>query len=861
MPSALETLVKILKLEQDMGYQDKAVIGGLRSFAVNWARDAHAQAKKPEHHALIDELGGLLERYADLAETNQRHEAIRHMLGRITGRVPPPAATAPPKTGSSPPVSPPEDEPAPAAPLPAVASAAPPQDDPAAQRQTTPAAGEPPLPAPDKPFPPPRREHREREGPPRRRRAEGGANLKVPVTDISGIGPKIGEKLGALGLRTVEDWLFFFPRRYDDYSRMLPLNRLKPGMDVTVVGSVRNAAVIKGRRGIDVLSVTIADGTGTLTASFFGQPYLRAKFERGTQVVFSGRTGIYQGRVTMDNPEWEMFDSDALHTRSIVPVYPLTKGLSAHAMRRLSRRLVDLYVDSLVDYMPESALERVNLPDLSWAVQQMHFPDSAESLALARRRLAFDDLMLLQLAVLRNRRAWQSQPGVPLPADDGLMESLFAALPYTLTGAQNRALQVIREDMAKPIPMNRLLQGDVGAGKTVVAALSMLIAVANGYQAALMAPTGILAEQHYASITNLIRGLPGGERLNIKLLTSATPPQERSETLWGLGEGSVHIIIGTHALIQEDVYFWKLGLAVIDEQHRFGVEQRGRLRGKGMNPHVLIMTATPIPRTLALTLFADLDLTVLDEMPPGRTPIQTKVLKNTERERAFQFIDTQVEKGHQAFIVYPLVESEDGAEAAEVRSATRAFEFLQDDVFPRRRLGLLHGRMSPAQKDLVMGAFSRGELDILVSTSVIEVGIDVPNATVILIEGANRFGLAQLHQLRGRVGRGQHSSFCLLISEDGDLANPRLKAMEDTTDGFRLAELDWQLRGAGDLLGTRQSGKVKNTEGMDIKLVEEAQVEARTIYEQDPDLVLPEHRALKARIDELFGVGESADVS
>ncbi len=390
----------------------------------------------------------------------------------------------------------------------------------------------------------------------------------------------------------------------------------------------------------------------------------------------------------------------------------------------------------------------------------------------------------------------------------------------------------------------------------------MAMAVASGFQAAIMAPTSILAEQHYQSISRLIGNLPGGETISIKLLTGATPAAERSEILWGLGEGSIHMVIGTHALLEDPVNFWRLGLAIIDEQHRFGVQQRGRLRGKGRNPHVLIMTATPIPRTLALTLYADLDLTVLDEMPPGRTPIDTRTIFPKERERAYGFIQSQIEKGRQAFVVYPLVEASENEGMAEVRSAVEEFQRLQGEVFHNYKLGLLHGRLSPAEKDAVMAAFSAGETQILVCTSVVEVGIDVPNASVMLIEGANRFGLAQLHQFRGRVGRGEHQSYCLLVPDSGDPENERLKVMESTSDGFKLAEADWELRGAGELLGTRQSGGAARLgEYMDPRLVEAAQTEARTIYEEDPDLTQPEHAALRERLIQHFGERLDADVS
>jgi len=909
MPSALERLAKILKLEQEQGCQNKAVIGGLETLATHWANEAHAQAKRPEHHQLVDELAAILTRYPSLPTNAERYAAIKQMLNRITGRAnptngpsaPTPDSVPPAPTSAAVPTEPaapaPESRPAQPASRPEPRSEVkPPPASPSAPRlpdrgrkakpqqrhidefvEEAPELGALDLdsPAGSDDYAPVAPSIRKVEPPApvrpvRRRRTinlpailEGWRALRTPATEVSGVGPKIGEKLAAIGIRSLEDWLFTFPRRYDDYTKMLPLNRVRPGLTVTLIGTVRNVTVTRPRKGTEVLNVTIADGTGSLTASFFNQPYLIGRFEVGQQVVFSGKTGVYQSRLTMNNPEWEFIEQEALHTRGIVPVYPLTKGLSDHQMRKLSRRVVEQYAPNVPDYMPESVLERMDLADLSWALSQIHFPDSFEALQHARRRLAFDELILLQLAVLRNRRAWQSVTGIALPVSEAWLADLCDSFPFPLTGAQRRAIGEIRADMARPVPMNRLLQGDVGAGKTAVAAATMALALINGYQAALMAPTGILAEQHFEGLSRLLGRFPGGQDWTIRLLTGATPAAERAATLAGLADGSVQMVIGTHALIQDEVAFARLGVAVIDEQHRFGVEQRGKLRGKGFNPHVLVMTATPIPRTLALTLYADLDLSILDEMPPGRQPVQTFITRGAERERAYRFIEAQVSKGRQAFIVCPLVEASEDEDRAMVRSAVEEYERLQREVYPNLRLGLLHGKLSPAQKDAVMGAFSRAELDILVTTAVVEVGVDVPNANVIMVEGANRFGLAQLHQFRGRVGRGQHQSYCLLMPDDDDPDNARLKVMQETNDGFRLAEMDWQLRGAGELLGTRQSGQTaaKLAEMMDARLVAIAQVEARTLYEEDPMLSSPEHVPLRERVKALFGPEAETDLS
>ncbi len=931
MPSALETLVKILKLEQQNDCDGTALIGGLsgfHAFAENWARDAHTQAKKPEHHSLVDELSESIRRYAQMPDSRERAALIRHMLGRIMGRIPPPAETPTAATATAPAqtASPPERKPFPKRDLPPAGGklAFPKQGEgqpnrPSPQnapkegkerkegKDSAPHHGKPSTPQrtqgqteargnhgfnrieesisfqnddPDAPAifanhegSTPRSEPRlarppRASRPPRDPQEEASfyERLSLPVIGIKGIGPKIGEKLSALGLESIRDWLYFFPRQYVDYTQLLPLRRVQPNQQVTVLGTVRSAAIIKGRRGVDVLNVTLDDGTGTITASFFGQPYLMSKFQRGTQVVFSGKTGIYLGRVTMDNPEWEPIEQEALHTRRIIPIYPLTKGLSAHSMRRLSAKVIETHTADMPDYMPLPILERLALSDLSWALRQLHAPDSWEALDHARRRAAFDDLLMLQVGMLRNRRTWQSLPGIALPVAHTWLYTISGAFPFAPTNAQKRAIDAIRADMAKPIPMNRLLQGDVGSGKTLVATVALLIAVSGRAQGAIMAPTSILAEQHYKSISRLIAGILVGiglpeKAIRVALLTGATPAAERAAILAGLREGTIHIAIGTHALIQEGVNFARLGVAIIDEQHRFGVEQRGKLRGKGENPHLLVMTATPIPRTLAWTRYADLDLTILDELPPGRTPITTKVISPNHREYSYNFIRSQIRLGRQAFIVYPLIEAD--AEKGEkdlAKAAVAEYERLSQEIFPNLRLGLLHGRLSPTQKDAVMDSFNRGELDILVSTTVIEVGIDVPNANVILIEGAYRFGLAQLHQLRGRVGRGEYSGFCMLVDEE--TPSERLAVMEEVTDGFRLAEIDWEQRGAGELLGTRQSGRgFEMGSFMNAHVVELAQLEARTLYAEDPDLELPEHALLRAEIERIFGKAAPTDVS
>jgi len=890
MPSALETLVKILKLEQDTGYKNTAVIGGLQSYAGHWQRDAHQQAKRPEHHQLVDELIGYLEAYPSLEATEARHDAIKHMLGRIMGRIPGPAA--PPSTPAS-------------APPPAPPSAPPPTPKPAAAR--------PPSPPPSLPPAPPAPRTRRKPEPddeelfedngegletsediedlfgvefrpvaphietpatppvsPRRTRQEMPSladavrqmqELRASTTQLHKVGKIMAEKLQKLGIETIEEMLYTFPRRFDDYTRMRTLNQVRQGEVVTVAAAVESVVKKQGKGGQSYLLLTLDDGTNCLQVTFFGQPWLQRQFKRDSQLVLSGKVDLFRGQLMMTNPEWELLERENLHTGRIVPVYRLTKGLSARTMRRLMHQVVDEWSRRVPEYLPSSVLDRSDLVGLGWALEQMHFPDSFDALNYARARLGFDELFIFQTAMLSFRREWQIVPGQPMGVDDEWLNHFWGTLPFPLTNAQQRVISEIRADMAKPVAMNRLLQGDVGSGKTVVAATAMAIAAIQGKQAALMAPTSILAEQHARSIGNLLRSAPGGENIQVRLLTGSTSDDERNEILRGLAEGWIQVVIGTHALIQQGVNFQNLGLVVIDEQHRFGVEQRGGLRGKGTNPHVLVMTATPIPRTLALTVYADLDLSIIDEMPAGRAPIETRVINPVQRERAYSFIRSQLDQGRQAFIVYPLVETSEALD--EVGAAVDAFAWLQKEVFSRYRVGLLHGRMKPAEKEEVMAAFSANQIQVLVSTSVIEVGIDVPNATVILIENAERFGLAQLHQFRGRVGRGEYKSYCLLTTTaDNPEAEHRLNALEETMDGFKLAEIDWNMRGSGDLLGLQQSGgsQFRLAEWITPSLVELAQREARTVYAEDPDLSQPEHLILAQRV-QIVLESRGADVS
>ena len=652
-------------------------------------------------------------------------------------------------------------------------------------------------------------------------------------------------RLGRLGIKTVRDLVYHFPFRYEDWSRVRKIAELRPHEEATVVGRIIAVQATRlGARGLPATEVLVADETGTLRVVWFNQPYLARTFKTGTTLVLSGRTEYFRGVKVFESPEYEVYDGadELLHTGRLVPIYRVTEGLTPKTLRRLIKTALDVCLNAIPDGLPAWLRAEFDLVDLATALRQIHFPDDYVALRSARRRLAFEELFYIQVLVLSRRR--QAEVGATAPrlqGGQGLVSAFIAALPFKLTTAQERVLGEVLADLGRDRPMNRLLQGDVGSGKTVIAAIACAIANANSVQAALMAPTEILAEQHYRTLVRLLGS-------DVALLTGSTPEARRAEILQGLAEGSVLLVVGTHALIQPGVTFARLGLAVIDEQHRFGVAQRAALRQKGYNPHVLVMTATPIPRTLALTMFGDLDLSIIDEMPPGRPEIKTKVISPAERQRAYNFVRRQIEQGRQAFIICPLVEDSEKIEAA---AAIQEYERLQKEVFPQFRLGLLHGRMKGPEKEAVMVAFHRGELDILVSTPVVEVGIDVPNATVMLIEGASRFGLAQLHQFRGRVGRGEHPSYCLLISDEASLnGDQRLQVIESTQDGFLLAEKDLELRGPGEFLGTRQSGlpEMRLARLSDLALIELARREAQALLQADPALERPEQALLAQRL-------------
>ena len=696
--------------------------------------------------------------------------------------------------------------------------------------------------------------------------APGDRGLEAPITVLRGVRQGQAAKFARLGVHTVRDALYFFPRRHNDFAHTRKIAELVVGQEQTVIVNVWSAEDTRIGRRLRGTEAWVADETGMMRVVWFNQPYLARQLRTNAPLVLSGRVNLYKGQKTLESPEWELLESEELvHTGRLVPVYPLTSGLPARTARRIVRDALDAHLDALPDPLPEQLRRRRHLGRLRQAVRQMHYPDGWRELEEARRRLAFDELLVIQLGVLRRRREWQeggrAQPLTPPePVQRGFLESL----PFQLTRAQERAMDSIMADLGQERPMSRLLQGDVGSGKTVVAAVALLGAVASGCQGVLMAPTEILAEQHYRTLCNLLgAGQDAGwtgvltppyleKPLRIALLTGSLSSKEKAAVQRQATEGALDVVVGTHALIQEQVGFDRLGLAIVDEQHRFGVMQRAALRGKGPGPHLLVMTATPIPRTLALTLYGDLDISVIDEMPPGRKPVKTLWTMPHERDDAYRFVREQVGKGRQAFVICPLIEE---SEALAVRAATQEYERLSQEVFPSLRLGLLHGRLRAVEKDRVMRAFRDHELDILVSTAVVEVGIDVPNATVMMVEGADRFGLAQLHQFRGRVGRSAEQSYCLLLSDDpSEEAQERLKLMEQTQDGFALAEADLRLRGPGEFFGTRQSGMpdLKVARLSDVKLIEEAREEAGALLDADPELSDAQHALLASEAARLW---------
>jgi len=812
VPMNFEPLRKVLELECEKGYADRAVIGGLDKFLRRWSAEVMASITAPRLMARFRRLRLDDPRYASLNQ-QQRRKWITDIFAFLESIETEKAAEKPPPRKS---VTPPRRRVV------------------AAPKAT-------------------------------------GQSLDLPITSLVGVSTAMAAKFKRLGVQTIRDLLYFFPHRHLDYSRTNYISELTEDEDQTIAANVWQAQVtmLGGRRGTEAI---VGDETGNVRAVWFNNPYIAKSLPTNARVVLSGRVRLFGGRYVFESPEWELLeDKELVHTGRLVPLYSLTRGLKPRQVRKLMKQVVDGFAGQVADFLPADLIKRCKLLELPRAIVQAHYPEDEAAKDAARVRLAFDELFLLQLGVLARKHEWQeSQPGTPVSVEKPLLESFIKSLPFELTAAQQKVLKELLADLEKPRPMSRLLQGEVGSGKTVVATAALLAAAAGGYQGAFMAPTEILAEQHFSSVGGILSRTAGkveeednlrrfsgllDKPLTLALLIGDLKQAGKKAIQQKIRDGDIDIIIGTHALIQKEVDFSKLGLAVVDEQHRFGVAQRSALRQKGFNPHVLVMTATPIPRTLALTLYGDLDLSVIGELPPGRQTIKTRWLKQAQRASAYAFLRRQVAEGRQAFIICPLVEE---SEAIQARAAVAEYERLSKEVFPDLKLGLIHGRLSAAEKDGVMHKFRAGELDILVSTPVVEVGIDVPNATVMLVESADRFGLSQLHQFRGRVGRGSQQSYCMLLAENpSEIGRARLDLIEKIQDGFQLAEEDLKLRGPGEFFGTRQSGlpDLRMAKLSDVKLLELARTEAIRLFEQDSGLKKAEHRLLSAEVARVWQAG------
>jgi ATP-dependent DNA helicase RecG len=676
--------------------------------------------------------------------------------------------------------------------------------------------------------------------------------LETEVQYVKGVGEKLAQVLSKLNIYTLGDLLFHLPRRYEDRRHFRKIAHARVGEAVTVSGKLVTVDNVKVRN-LTLTKAYLDDGSGVLELVWYNQPYMKENLNklRNSQIVAYGVIKESPYGLQMETPEWEDLPDGAdpdslLSVNRIVPIYPLTEGIRQKRMRQIIWNAVQ-HAHLAPEILPRSVRERVGLMPLPQALQQIHFPDSEQMIEPARQRLVFEEFFLLQLGVGLQRQRTRQERGIAMRIDaDRLNEMLHRIVPFELTNAQKRVIGEIWSDMAQPHPMNRLLQGDVGSGKTIVAAAAILAAVDNQYQAAIMAPTEILAEQHYINLHRLFQPLG----ISVELLVGRLSNKQRQQARERIATGRGMVAVGTHALIQEGVSFARLGLAIVDEQHRFGVLQRAALRDKGIMPHVLVMTATPIPRTLTLTLYGELDVSVIDELPPGRKPVRTHWKTPEERLKVYAGVRKLVEEGRQAYVICPLIDESD---KLQVRAAEEMAEHLQKDVFPDLRVGLLHGRMKPAEKEAVMDAFRAGEMDILVSTTVIEVGVDVPNAAAIVIEDADRFGLAQLHQLRGRVGRSEHQSYCVLIANPkSDDGQRRMDIMTRTNNGFLIAEEDLRIRGPGEIYGTRQSGMPSFRVAdlvKDMRLLEVARQEAFHLLEHDPDLSRPEHAALREAVE------------
>jgi len=850
--AAADRLRRILQVEQIRGCTDATVIGGIDALLRNLLAQENGVPGSPVENT-IQALAG--KAYGKLDVPARRSWVDRAL--RLLAQSGPPVHrnTLPPDRRVSPPIR--RAPPATSTPVRVQtgAVAAPDHDMGAAA----------PLPAPTPPHTAPK-------APAVARKTGKPITLDSVVVDLTGVGATRAAILARLGIERVRDLIYHFPHRHDDFSRVVHVAELANDVQQTIVTRVWSAAaIVIGKSFRKSTELIVGDETGNLRVIFFNNPYPAASLHTNQRVVLSGKVSLFQGQRQLENPEWEVIEEGSdldrsIHTGRLVPVYPLTQGIQNRALRGYIRMALDLAGQQLIDPMSAERRQQYGYIDLITAIRQAHYPDSQEALEAARRRLAYDELFTLQLSVLARRaRRVAVTRAMSLPLSGATGDAFLASLPFALTAAQRRCTDAILADLERETPAARLLQGDVGSGKTVVAASALLAAASNGRQAVLMAPTEILAEQHFRTLCRLFGGGEPDEGatvvecrpawldrpLVVAMLRGSLKAAAKREAQVAIAAGRVDIAVGTQALIQSGVAFARLGLTVVDEQHRFGVMQRSALTEKGESSHLLVMTATPIPRTLALSLYGDLDISVIDEMPSGRKTVRTRIVTPSQRDFSYRFVRNQLEQGFQAFVICPLVEE---SELLEVRAATEEYERLRSEVFPDRSVSLLHGRMAPTEKDAVMRGFRDRSADILVSTAVVEVGIDIPRATVIMIEGADRFGLAQLHQFRGRVGRGGAQSYCLLLSDNPSSdARQRLKLLEEIDDGFQLAEADLRLRGPGDYFGTRQSGlpTLRQARLTDTPILEAAREDAAQLIQADPELLAPHLTETRRRVQDL----------
>lgn len=671
---------------------------------------------------------------------------------------------------------------------------------------------------------------------------------------IKGVGPDRLKLLKRLGISTVKDCLWYFPLRYEDRSNLSPISLLRLDEYQTIKGKVLTSSIFSTKKGMNIFQLAVGDDTGKIYALWFRQPYMKRYFEDGDTVILYGKVQRTK-RLQIVHPEYEIIREDEskdelIHTGRIVPIYPLASGVNQRRLRSIIKHAVNQYSGYTDETMPTNIQARQKLLDLRSAIRNIHFPVNDRQNREARRRLIFDEFLLLQMALAIKRYKMKFAPeGRAHNVEGKLQEEFLKILPFELTSAQKKTIEDIKKDMSSSKPMHRLIQGEVGSGKTAVSCYGLLLTVANNHQGAIMVPTEILARQHYLTISNLFSSLG----IRVVLLINGLKSADKREALELIESGEADIVVGTHSLIQQAIAFKDLGLIVIDEQHKFGVEQRAFLKSKTKNPDIMVMTATPIPRTMAMTLYGDMDISVMDELPQGKRDVQTLCVDGSSLENVYDFVKEQLKSGRQAYIVCPVI---DESQALKSEGAAKMYERLRDEVFKGFKVGLIHGRLSDDEKPGVMKKFKKGKIDILVATTIIEVGIDIPNASVMVIENAERFGLSQLHQLRGRIGRGKFKSYCILVSDaGGEVAQQRLEVMTKTEDGFRIAEEDLNIRGPGDLFGKRQHGLPELRLGnlaSDVDILEQARKEAFALISEDPDLKEERHQKIKAVLVENF---------